>query len=601
MSSPSLSTASESSLVRSRHTYERFVWRYAENDGTASDNDLIQSHVYVPATPSPEPSMVRDPRMMKLDPDTWKQQDHYMVMGLEEKRQAATAEDIRQAYRARVLLYHPDKIAQRNGEGKSKRQKDDAIFKCIQKAHQILTDADKRASFDAVDPTFDNSIPGEKLPSGACFYATYGPVFERNMRFSKTKSDVKLGGPDSTRDDVETFYHFWSNFDSTRRFDYWDEDENEAAENRADKRYMEKKNKAARLKRKNEDNARLRTLFEQAYKIDPRIKAWKEADKAAKAAKANKRNEKANSSSVKSATLAEQKVKDEAAKKAEEEAKAIAAEAAKEAKKVKEAEATALKKEKKAFRAIFNEHNYFMHDLSDLKAFETEAILVESICSKLSRLEIGELRSKVEAKVAANKGGEVSNLLRERLGVDLVAEKKPVEQAKAASMASAASCESAIHTFTSAPWTLKETDLLINGTKKFPGGTVDRWETVADWFNRQVDAPRTVDEIISKANEIKGSGSGMSPLEAEGWNASSKRDPRIDQSEPTLASSVLPEGPVSLPWSVEEQAALEQALKNTPADDSERWEKIAVSIGSRTKKECMIRAKEIALALKAKQ
>lgn len=52
---------------------------------------------------------------------------------------------------------------------------------------------------------------------------------------------------------------------------------------------MDKKNKAARAKRKKEDNARLIKLVEQAYKIDPRIVKFKEEDKLAKNWKKNER------------------------------------------------------------------------------------------------------------------------------------------------------------------------------------------------------------------------------------------------------------------------------------------------------------------------
>jgi len=275
-------------LISARHTFSTFVFRYQENGGLPVNYDLVVNHkVDVPVKEEVTgPSMKREPRMECLDPNEWKKQDHYMVLGIEEKRgQVCTPEDIRNAYRARVLVYHPDKIAQRAGEGKGKRQKDDAIFKCIQKAFEILNDPDRKEAFDHVDPTFDNSIPEEKLPSGACFYATYGPVFERNLKFSKKPSGLKLGDASSPRADVEAFYQFWFDFDSTRRFDYLDEDDCETGDNRADKRWQEKKNKAARAKRKTEDNTRLRMLAEQAYKADPRIKAFKEADKLAKQSK----------------------------------------------------------------------------------------------------------------------------------------------------------------------------------------------------------------------------------------------------------------------------------------------------------------------------
>lgn len=56
---------------------------------------------------------------------------------------------------------------------------------------------------------------------------------------------------------------------------------------------------------------------------------------------------------------------------------------------------------------------------------------------------------------------------------------------------------------------------------------------------------------------------------------------------------------VSRPWTVIEQRALEQALKTYPsnAGDSgsdDRWQLIANVVGTRTRRECIIRCKELA-------
>ena len=150
-----------------------------------------------------------------------------------------------------------------------------------------MSDPVKRRQYDSVDHAFDESIPkpisAKKLAENPkAFYDIYRPVFHRNARFSKKRPVPDLGFADSPRDQVEEFYSFWMNFESTRSFEYLDEEESETADNRYDKRYLEKKNKAARLKRKTEDNARLIKLVEQSMSQDPRIKAFKEFDKAEK-------------------------------------------------------------------------------------------------------------------------------------------------------------------------------------------------------------------------------------------------------------------------------------------------------------------------------
>ena len=60
--------------------------------------------------------------------------------------------------------------------------------------------------------------------------------------------------------------------------------------------------------------------------------------------------------------------------------------------------------------------------------------------------------------------------------------------------------------------------------------------------------------------------------------------------------------PVEAEWSLEQQRALETALKKVPATVGEgRWERIAEEVPGKTKGECIKRYKEIVAALKAKK
>jgi len=591
-----------SGLVSARHTFGTFVFRYRENGGRRVDYDLVQNLVHVPAAVETKDPFARDPRMERLDPNEWKRQDHYVVLGLEDKRgDLCTAEDVRNAYRSRVLSYHPDKIAQRMGKGKGRNQKDDAIFKCIQKAFEVMTDPDRKAAFDSVDPTFSDIIPGDKLPANADFYEVFGPVFEHNVRFSKKKTILVLGNGDSPREQVEAFYQFWFDFDSVRRFDYLDEDDCETGgENRADKRWQEKKNKAARAKRKTEDNARVRRLTENAYKLDPRVKAHKEADKQAKLdRKQTGKNGLVKPGTAGSAATAAALQAKQAEEKAQAEAvAAVQTAAVAEAKKVKEAEATALRKERKALKTLFADNNYFLPPGLDaaarLKHLEEEAMLLEQVCQKMSTMELGSIRGEIEREAATR---APTNILRERLGVAQVERcVSPVPVTVKAAKPVAVVAEAKLE------WSLHDIDLLINGAKKFPGGTRSRWETIADWFNRTAQVQRSVDEILRKSDElVKSSGAAAAVGGMASGNISlhtdSKRDPRIDQNEPTLANPGAAAGPA--PWTSEEQAQLEQAMKSIPVSQVERWDAIATLIPTRSKKECMLRAKDLAALLKA--
>ncbi|KIJ33539.1 hypothetical protein M422DRAFT_264467 [Sphaerobolus stellatus SS14] len=286
------------------------------------------------------------PDLSLLDPKEWKKQDHYKVLGLSKFRYRATPEQIKIAHRKKVLKHHPDKKA---GSGDSN---DDAFFKCIQKAMDILTHPEKRRQFDSVDPYYVDLEESDPTPkkewSSEKFFKTMGPIFAREGRFSRKQPVPELGGPDATKEEVEGFYDFWYNFDSWRSFEYLDKEINEGSDSRDDKRYTEKKNKSERARRKKEDTTRLRLLVDATLAIDPRIKRIKQEEKEAREAK------KKAKSGVASGTQTPTQIAQEEAKKKEEEAKAKeeAEQAAKlEAKKAKAAAANAAKKARRAQRA----------------------------------------------------------------------------------------------------------------------------------------------------------------------------------------------------------------------------------------------------------
>lgn len=540
-------------------------------------------------------------------------------------RHLASGEDIKQAYRLRVLQFHPDKVAQRNGgtdlSSTVSPDKKDAFFKCIQKAYEILSDPERRQQYDSVDASFDENIPKADL-RGADFFASYGPVFERNARFSKILPVPLLGSATTSREFVEKFYAFWSNFDSWRRFEYLDEEDVETGENRADKRWVEKKNRAARTKLKNDDNARLRRLFEQAYKADPRVAAFKEQDRLAKDAAKNARFlEQRKAQYEAEAARAEL----ESLQKAEFEARK-ASEA--QAKKDREALQSALKAEKRAFKQFWADASYFVAEPTrNLKRLENACVQVETAIQKLSLHELQDLLKRLKPIAYPEAHDEMMSII-----VDAIANvgltevtAKPVTEREEKEK----NCDDQ----SEPEWGLKEMDILINACRQFPGGSINRWESIVEWTNRHLSnaglPERSFESIRRRAlltkvtASIPTSSSHNSILDRHDWEHAAlqkkKRDPRIDQSEPTINADapVLPASKgkaavtspattsasameYSSPWTADEQKKLEAAMKAIePSDD--RWDRIAQSVGSRSKKECMARAKEIALALKQKR
>ncbi|KAI0768323.1 DnaJ domain-containing protein [Trametes elegans] len=287
--------------------------------------------------------------LLTLDPKEWKKQDHYAVLGLSHLRYKATPDQIKIAHRKKVLKHHPDKKAGVAGDSN-----DDAFFKCIQKAFEVLTNPERRRQFDSVDPYFDifeadvptaSQVQKAKDPA-KFFFESFGPVFEREARFSRKQPVPLLGSIDDPKEVVEGFYDFWYNFDSWRSFEYLDKEVNEGSDNRDDKRYTEKKNKAERARRKKEDTARLRGIVDTALSVDPRIKRIRQEEKEAREAK--KRNKgQANGQKPQQNAEEEKRKAEEEAKRKEEEEKVARAEA----KKAKAAAANAAKKARRAQRA----------------------------------------------------------------------------------------------------------------------------------------------------------------------------------------------------------------------------------------------------------
>ncbi|KAJ3036988.1 hypothetical protein HDU99_010446, partial [Rhizoclosmatium hyalinum] len=281
--------------------------------------------------------------LKSINPDNWKKQDHYAILGITRLRWKATDADIKTAYRRKVLKHHPDKKAAASGH-----TNDDAYFKCLQKAWEVITDPKKRREFDSCDPTFDDALP-LTVKKGLNFYAVFGPAFEKEARFSKDPEifNHKLGDDSSSREEVEAFYRQWINFDSWRTFEFMDEEEEGLDDSREAKRWLDKKNRANRSKLKKEDNQRVIKFIEAAMKLDPRLQKYKEEEKIARDLKKN------------AAKYAAEKEAAEK-KKAEEEAAAAAAIAAAEekakkdvSKKEKEAQKKLARKARNAVRAIF--------------------------------------------------------------------------------------------------------------------------------------------------------------------------------------------------------------------------------------------------------
>ena len=153
--------------------------------------------------------------------DQMGKKDPYELLELEDLRWRATADDIRKSYRRLVLYHHPDKQAgsqpkeaaeEEEGEEKAARasegteEEGDEMFKAITDAFELLSNPKKRREsrlpetrstrrrekapqtrrreFDSLDE-FDDTVPTAADAAVGGFFGTFGPVFERNSRWSE--------------------------------------------------------------------------------------------------------------------------------------------------------------------------------------------------------------------------------------------------------------------------------------------------------------------------------------------------------------------------------------------------------------------------------
>ncbi|CAG5019900.1 unnamed protein product [Parnassius apollo] len=545
--------------------------------------------------------------LRSLDPKEWKRQDHYAVLGMKDLRYKATEDDIKRAYRQKVLKHHPDK---RKAQGEEVRSDDD-YFTCITKAYETLGTPNKRKSYDSIDPMFDDSIPTSAEIKKEGFFKAFAKYFEMNARWSEKRNVPLLGDDKSSRENVERFYAFWYEFESWREFSYLDEEEKEKGADREERRWIEKQNKAARAKLKKEEMARIRSLVDLAYANDPRIQRFKQEDKDKKLAAKRARQDAVQAKKaeeerlMKEALLAKQKAEEA------EKARLEAARAEREQMKKN------LRKERKSFRDLCKSNNYYAQNDNENVA---HLAAVEKICEMMKVVELQDFMKELETN-GREAFLKVVKETEEKLEAERRAlfETKKVEDQKAKKNA-----------ILKVPidWTPELTQLLIKAVNLFPAGTNQRWEVVANFLNQHgtfFDERRfNAKEVLNKAKDLQSSDFSKSSLKKAANEEAfdqfekdkkkainnvddssiSKSDTKLvnGTAKPKMNGDVGKEpGKEERPWTKTEQELLEQAIKTFPVSTPERWDKIADCIPNRTKKDCMKRYKELVELVKAKK
>ena len=479
----------------------------------------------------------------------------YKLLGVSE---SCSGDDVKKSYRKLVLEKHPDKLGQ--FESPAEEEKARAEFLQIQEAFEVLSDERNRRMYDSSLPC-DDTIPSEKqIGSPADFFGQFGDAFRRNERWSVVRPIPELGSEESDRASVEVFYDFWFNkFESWRDFSHHDEHDLKQSESRDERRWMEVQNARIRKKRIAEEVSRVRRLVDLAYKLDPRVRRFKQEDLDEVAEQKRKRFE--------------EKHRKENEKKAELET----AKAAKELLAQQEVERVKFEKtEIKRIRA----------EIRQVLGINTSPICPMKI-EKFNNALINYLTSLEKAEALLAKARDFTNSVEEYMD-EVLDLSQPLSRASSAPPTPAPVVVSS----TSTEWTAEELQLLTRGMQKYPVGTSRRWEVIQSLIGN-----RSVVEIIDMA-KVVGSKKVIEPqaLITSKKKAALDAEPDVDYEKQAAASPVI--APVAAPieeWTSEQQAQLENAMRTTSTSlpPAERWSQIAAAVDGKTKQQCVARFKYI--------
>lgn len=295
--------------------------------------------------------------------------DPYGLLELEDRRWRATADEIRKAYRRLVLTHHPDKKQseeaikaaarkedkedkENNGE-EGEGEEEDSEFKLLSASWDLLGNNETRRAYDSID-NFNDFLPTAfNAKRGRSFFQVFTAPFARQAKFSTRTPVPQLGDEDTPYEAVAKFYKFWFDLSSWRDFALLAEHDYKEAEDREERRWMQRQNKNFTDRIKKDERQRVATFVQLAYDNDPRVIAYKEKMAAEKAAVKE----------AKEAAIRAKKEAEEAGVRAKEEAEKAARDAAEagkaaekaagaDAKREKEKMRSALKKARKEFKTL---------------------------------------------------------------------------------------------------------------------------------------------------------------------------------------------------------------------------------------------------------
>lgn len=396
--------------------------------------------------------------------------------------------------------------------------------------------------------------------------------------------------------------------------------------------------------------SRIRALVDLAYNNDPRIVKFKQEEKNKKqAAKL------AKMSAVQAQRAEEERLLREA-QLAREKAEQAEQKRIEQIRYEKEQQKRVLKKERKVFRDLAKDNGYYStSDKEKVKNMEG----VEKICELLKLLELQDLN-----KELASGGRPVFVRVLKDTEQKLEEERMAIFGAAKTTTATVdANKSSAVKQVDkNAMWSPENVQILIKAVNLFPAGTVQRWETIANYLNIHCPSATTIKfnarDVLNKAKTMQASDFKQKNDANENAFASFEKNKKklkkevnseasindtdvklvengkpvnghgggdIDEpktngvpmtngkAEPIVPVSAPPAEPPSEPtstpiiqsanstWTKDEQSILEQAMKTYPVSTPDRWDRIAECLPNRSKKDCLRRVKELVDRVNAKR
>lgn len=192
----------------------------------------------------------------------------------------------------------------------------------------------------------------------------------------------------------------------------------------------------------------------------------------------------------------------------------------------------------------------------------------------IKKLEVERQRERAERKEGLRKRKEQASKLVEKTDEELAAYSATIISRKAGAE------EIKKVPISGGLWTDDDLVELTRLTKKYPGGTVDRWEIIAEAMGRNVS------EVTFMAYKLKDNiyqAPGETDKLVENINKEITKKIKTKSSDPPSSEKN---------WTQDQQKALEAAIQKYPKKGNEdRWAKIANSVPGKTKEECQARYK----------